>query len=131
MTNEASKPFLSSQEQWAANDNDDNDYASKRLGSSSNNNNNTAAADPPPTDVAWAVAFKINVAITVLSVRLQYQPAVGVWETGRVCWVVFLSFTCSIYVVLVNVNVSEHSFVHVLVLHTRVICTSSIIHLYE
>ncbi|CAM9494927.1 unnamed protein product [Ectocarpus sp. 4 AP-2014] len=32
-----------------------------------NSSNNTTAADPPATDKAWAVAFKANVAITVVS----------------------------------------------------------------
>ncbi|CAM9643374.1 unnamed protein product [Pylaiella littoralis] len=63
MSTEHSKSLLSPQGRPA--DDDDFAYVSNRLGSSSYNN--TVAADPPPTDAAWGLAFKINVAITLVS----------------------------------------------------------------
>lgn len=57
MAEDAARPFLQQ---------GPDDDLGPRLDSS---NNNTTAADPPATDKAWAVAFKANVAITVVSVR--------------------------------------------------------------
>lgn len=57
MTEDAARPFL--------HQGPEDDFG-PRL---NNSNNTTPAAEPPATDKAWALAFKANVAITVLSVR--------------------------------------------------------------